>query len=533
MTITLSITVADQPGSGGGGPVDPPPTGGSGESVTTTATWQGITWTLSEACTVGYLASGMPYFVDPGHAVTVTWSPGTTTIGGLVAGGAMKNPDRSLYHGFDERVGSGYYQSASRQAAPASMQSNDSLVVQVPNTAPTTTAGGTSLHPVYSLGASALLCLAASPAANSFIPATGPYASGGTARPVYTLDTSALTLPSYSVPAGVESMATVLARMARYNPFAAQVRAVEERRKLTPGGFTNADGYGREVAIVMAQAGCRLIGNDATADKRTLAKYLMMHFAEWFPAIRANASKLTADGGQNEGLLMPIALGLGWTANADIANLHTLVETNELTQAFRVDATWLARIRSPHNNVANDWPQTTLRRTVSAVSGNTITFTDGASWQNVFIGTHLVRESDGATARVTAYSAAAKTMTIDAQPSPAFAVSDVCFNRAPYAQAEGDAEWTLKGLAQAKYYSPAAVAAYRDLNEWDGQLLALHALGFVHSNWLHFRDYVVRANAGTNPAAPDTYPDHFSSSGVRDFWNSHWATINDVSQTVG
>jgi hypothetical protein len=534
MTITLTITVADQPGEGGGGEVDPPPDGGEGTSTTDTAEWQGVTFTLSEECTVGYLADGKPFFVDPGHAVTVSWSPATTTAGGNTVNGAMKNPDRNLMNAWDQRaLSGGYYSAGMLAAAPVSMRSNDSLAVEIHNPDPTTTNGGTASHPVYALAYSAIICLAAEPAAHSYIPALGPYANGGTARPVYVLDVAGLTFPEYEITSAVESMATVLGRMGRYNPVAAQVRPVEGRRQLTPAGFANGDGYGRNVAIAMAHAGVRLIGDDPVADKRTLARYMMMHFAEWYPAIEANGTKLGADGGQNEGLLLPMLLGLGWTEDAAIATLPADVGTNELTQAFEIDAGLLAKMREPHDTVANDQPISTLRRTITNVAGNVLTFTDAASWLDVFVGTLLVRESDGATARVTAYNPALKTMTIDAQPGTPFANTNVCFNRAPYAQAEGDAEWCLKGLTQFRYYTGAKGAAYRDLNEWDGQVLCAMAWGFVHSDWAYWVDYVARANAGVDPAAPDTYPDHFSSTGVRDFWNTHWAAISAVEQTVG
>jgi hypothetical protein len=52
------------------------------------------------------------------------------------------------------------------------------------------------------------------------------------------------------------------------------------------------------------------------------------------------------------------------------------------------------------------------------------------------------------------------------------------------------------------------------------------------SGWGHWRDYVVRANAGTDPAAQDTYPDHHTTTGTRDFWNTHWAAISAVEQVA-
>ncbi len=538
MAINLNITVPDQPGNGGGGPTDPPPSGGTGTTVTDTATWQGVTFSLKSGgspvnCTVGYLASGMPFFIDPGFAVDVEWSPNTTTVGGLIVNGAMKNPVRGVLQGWDARDPANYSNTV-RQASPASMRSNDSLVVQTHNP-DTATNGGTATKPVFALSYSAILCLAATPANHSYIPASGPYSNGGTARPVYTLDVTTLTFPSYSISSSVNSMATVLASMGRYNPAAALMQNVETRRRNTPAGVTTADGYGQDMARAMAHAGVRLIGNDSAADKQTLARHMMMHFAECYTAVKTSASKWSPDGGQNQGLILPVILGLGWTG--DTTGLSTLaadIQSNELAQSFRIDATLLSKIRDPHNNTGLSWPQTTLRRTITNVSGTTLTFSDGVAWLDVMRNTQLVRESDGATARVTAVNATAKTMTIDVQPGTPFAVGNVCFNRAAYSQSVGDEEWTLKGTSFLNWYTPDFRGHdYRNLNDWDGQVLCAMAWGFVHSAWNYWPDYVARVNAGGSPPAPDTYPNSFSSAGVQAFWETHWPTISAVPQTVG
>lgn len=549
MAIALNITVADQPGTGGGGPVDPPPTGGSGTSVTNTATWQGVTFTLSQNCTVGYLGDGKPFFVDPGSAVTVTWSPTETTAGGLAVNCGWKNPVRGLSHAWDARETSYFSAGLKASSTTTTLRANDALCVQRHNPNPTTDAGGTASNKVFSLAFASIICLASAPASptTTFIPSVGPYANGGTARPQYVLDVTTISFPSYTISSAVRSMTDVLANMGRYNPCWSTPRGAVQRRGLSPGGITTQDAYGRDVAISMAHAGVRLIGNDALADKQTLARYMMMHFVEFYPSVKESGNKWSPDGATNQGMIMPVILALGWLG--DTAGLSTLaadIGSNELRQTFRVTSDILTKISQPHSNTpSSDWPVLTLRKTVQSVTGTgpwTLTFTDiSSSWNTVWVNNLLIRESGAASsgqALVTSSLSSAKQLTISTMPTPPFQVGDVCYNRANYTQAVNDAEWTISGTLPTvglRTYDPSGTASYRNLNEWDGQVLCVQAFGFMHSAWNHWRDYVARANAGgvdTNGSST-VYADSFSSTGVRDFWNTHWPTISGVTQTVG
>jgi hypothetical protein len=420
-------------------------------------------------------------------------------------------------------------------------------VHQVYNPNPLTEGGGSvsPAHEVFSLSYGGLVCVASLPAnpANSIVPIV-KHASDAGARSVYTKDFSAVTFPSIgAVPTSstVETIESLTARTLKYNVVLSQYRPTSNRRKMTPSGFTASDGYGQNIQAIVEQWSMRLLSSDAAdtvAKKRDLARAIFSVGAQHYDAINGSTVKvIEADGGVNSALSPFFVMFLGWLGDdAKLRTLHTDIGGNELRQHFRVTAGLLTKMRQPHSNTTLAFPRITLRKTVTAVSGNTLTFANATTsneWTPSYTGLTIVRESDNATARISSYSAGSRTITIDAQPSPAFAVSDVIFCRASFGQAEGDAEWTIKGVSGSQatgedgmwYYTPAVNAAYRNINESAGAVMAAVALGFIPPELEYWPDYVERAMTANTPTALDNWPDAYRGFACRDFWASHWATI--------
>ena len=479
-------------------------------------------------------AFDMPYFIDPGYPVKISWTPAPTTLGGFAVNSAMKNPGRGL-QGFDAR-NPDYYSAVNSNNVPVPMRANDSLVVQKHNPNPNVDGGGSATKPVWNLEFGAILCLSAAPAVNASIPPSGPYGNGIAARPVDVLDPTTITFPGYSLVEAVESIDSLIGRMALFNPGISIVSAVEGKRQHTVSGYTIRDGYGKEVSDIMSDVGIRLIGDDTLAKRQTLAKHVWAQARTNYHNIKASSAKWASDGGQNQGEAGKMILAAGWMGNtAELAAMRTDIETNELISSFKMTTALLAKLRAPHSIVANDYARINLRKTITGITGNVLAFTGANAsleWNAQYAVLEIVRESDGATALTTDY--AFQSLTINAQPAVPFAVNDVVYCRAPYPQADGEFEWAIKGLENAAYYSPDITDSYRTLNKWSGSMMACQAFGFMHSTWgEHFRGYIVRANQLNNPNATYDYPTHNNSAGVEAFWNRMWPTISAVAQTVG
>jgi len=423
---------------------------------------------FTTATPAGFYPDGIRSWVTTGAQIASEY-PARTTWGGFAVHGAMYNPyRRSAKQPFDERVNNAPQYEAP-VSLPLTLATNDSYIKSRCNPYPNSSGGGTSLHPVRVLNYMEIHCRASAPAANEMCPAI-VYDTPASRPAGPTIDVSALSLPSYStVGHDRPTIADVTARMARSNPAAALLSAVETRRSFTPSGFTLHDGYGSEVIETTNAAGLAMIGDDAIALRRTLAGLLIGHGVQIYHAIKVSAeTTLPADGGQNQGFLLPVALYLGVTGQTSaMATLRADVGTNELRCPARFDSTLLANCTT----VASDTP----------------------TYHSV-----------------------------------------------------GSYEWFKKGPENyanpESLYNPHAAAGYRNLNTWAGELVALQALGYVHSAWDAFRGYVVRANLPNEPSF-DNYPSHFTGYTTSSnpggyqwdsgFWTSHWTTISAVTQTVG
>jgi hypothetical protein len=187
------------------------------------------------------------------------------------------------------------------------------------------------------------------------------------------------------------------------------------------------------------------------------------------------------------------------------------------------------------------------RRTITSVSGTNVAFTTsrpgafGDRPRSEFAGMFLIRESDARQARITgmranttslgtddgttiASGADYKGFTIDAQPTPPFAVSDVVYMQSVDPVYEGDTDWREVGDDSA--IMPAHAQPYRDLQRWSGGLLTLRGLGIWRSNWDSFERYTARANRQNDPSNGRDYPNMLTPGSMTEgFWNTHAATI--------
>ena len=397
---------------------------------------------------------------------------------------------------------------------------------------------GTRRHPVWTLQYAGLVALPRAPAQDEIAPPLVAPDGRAARRVARRLDAAAIAagLPAYSTRGHARpSAAETLGRIGRFNPIVAQIRAVESRRRLTPAGWTHQDGYGLKMAETMNAAGLTLIGDDP--DKTALVRWICHHAIQWTEALTAGRGRsLFPAGGQNEGLLLPLASGNVWLGRAEIlARLPALVGTNELAQTYILDAATLA-LYEPHDDPSR--PLVAKRKTVTAASGRRASFAGLAYpewWQNL-TGLELVRERDGAAALVLksrSDKSNVRHVTLAAALRPPLAPGDVVHFRAAYPRRPGDAEWALNGAA-APTGNPAPAANYRTLNRWTGQMLAIKALGHMHPAFAAFEAYVARANAPADPTAEGDFPDHHSTFSRPDgsklgwdarFWRDHWPAI--------
>lgn len=516
---------------------------------------------LDSSKTIGHYLDGLPYIVVPSGTVGISSiSPAESTQAGDVINGAEKNPERrstanpSGAHGYDERQGKGTgaagYNSA-RKIDPTALTwaANDSLIKACSNLNPNTELGGTALHGVYIQSYGGYSFVASAPASDEISPALVGY-DGTSARPTRSINLATIksSLPTYATTDPVftdEVPATsdLESRICRFNPAIGQMDSVETARQMSVGNFTNADGYGLEIAEVFNAVADKLISDETADNKENLIIWCANHGVQWYEPVIESGLTMESDGGQAQGKLFAMVASLYWTGqSSSISTLGTDVVTNELGQPFLIDS---AYITSGNNHTQPD-STTTYRlhakeKTVSSVSSLNITVSAmGSNETNVgYTNLLLKRVSDGATAIIVDKSG--DTFTIDAQPTPAFATSDVVYAVAPFTETIGNPEWAIRYEQTLATATPSDEAAYRNLQAWAGQMMGIKALGLMHSNFEGFEKYVEEVCDGSYPTVSYEYPTHLSrytdTNGInRDFdnamWQTHWPTIKTTSTII-
>jgi hypothetical protein len=467
--------------------------------------------------------------VHPNGASVTAYTPAETTLETQLVNRFAKNPAAvTATQGYDARI-TPAYSAGLVTSLPAVMAAGDSLLLEQ---AAATISGN------QKKGMQTAWCgvqfTKALPAQGRTAGAIGWWLAKGETPTTYAIDYDALvaTLPSLSM-SGVTApaVADVVTRFDRYFGLAmltANDVSGDGYEVNIPQAFLSglsaelSSNYGQYSAVVVNAAGLHLIGNAASAaQKRALLIRMVQIGANLVEGHRATGgadSMVDGNGGHHQWEFLPIIFYL-WARGltADLDNLRTLLPTNVLAQSFQWTAGQVAQL-APHSDNAKIC--ISRRRTISAVSGTTITY---STVNNVDPPRNdprdliMTRESDGRTATITAVtdtltSSGSQTVTINAQPSPVFAVNDVIYFQSPYTITAGDYDWRVTNYDSK--INPSPWQEYRDLNFWLAQILVPHALGIWRTDWNAAKGYVIRTLANEPSGWP--FPPHFAS---RSSWN--------------
>lgn len=511
----------------------------SGRSLGVSTSQGNVTFSWTGNRTHGNYADG-PGWVMVGATGSVTVAeptPAQTTDGGgKTVNGAQLTPVHTNTHAYNQN--STIYSAGLAATFPLTAVAGDVLVKSVQ-----ASPFGLDRHGVNSEYAS-LFFVDTIPPAGAYSPAAVSWSSRANTNDYMTLDVSAwvaANCPSYDTTGHtLPTYAQLIYNVGIYSPVWPQAYGgVDGYQDLTPDVATETIGggsssnWGDYLSEPIAEAMLALCSDAfSTAEKEALAEALIINGKQWYDAIKGRGVPVDGNGGHFQFQLGPMALYLH--ATGQTAALATLVADTggNYLQAFQVTADMVANDFVPHSSTTK--PHTWYLRTIGAgaVSGLNVSLPTQAgdpTYMDV-AGLLLKRQSDSATAVITTVpdntSAGGFTVTIDAQPTPAFAEGDVVYMEAPYTISAGDYDWCLDIYSvNPESYSPSKDGAgYRGLNHWSGQLMGIKALGAWPADAATALAYVQRCNASNTPAGHDFYP-HHETTWVSEFWADHAATI--------
>jgi len=481
---------------------------------------------------------GMPWAAPVGTVGLTDIFPVQTTVGGLIVNGAMKNPVRlrtlsidGYAQAYDERTSTIWAPTKLIDPLATTFAANDSFIFAEHDPEG-------SGH--YVKNYAGCVFLTAAPAANEVCPPLIGY-DGTTARPVRTLDMTAVktALPSYSTASfasNVPPLADIEGRICQLDA-SPQCDSVVQNWEIVPQGWTSGNGYGRNYATTTNAAALALISDFPVDDKEKLIGWIAFHGCQWYDAIANSSLEMEPDGGHTQGKLFLMVAALWMTGQTSlIGGIESVAGGSELTQTFIKDAAYIAAT-APHLVDDATVPLFSRRRDVTAVSGLDVTCGNMSLSTQAVNATSLFmkRLSDGATAIVT--TRAGKVYTIDAQPSPAFAVGDEVYLASRYTEVVDQPEWGLAHSFNVNRTSPNINAAYRRLQNWIGAMLALKALGLMHPNFEAFEKYVEAVVDGDYPTASYEYTfleNLYAGSDATNydfdvnFYGAHWTAISST-----
>lgn len=514
--------------------------GEGGESavvgVSDTITANDLTITLSAPATYGYSQDGAAFIVaEPGLTI-LSRTDAATSAEGSPVNGTMKNPQRGTLHGYDGRLVT--YSAGLNQSFPISVAAGDVVVCakHEPVALADSRSGVVQSYHAFFFVASPWLTGQHAPAV------TGWTGRGAPAAYTVDLDAALAAMPSYDL-SGLPYpvVGDVIQKVDRLEI------GMGHSTSTSDGGYEwlttrNAGGaggsnYGQYLARWRGAAALHIIGNVATVEqKRTLLSALIREGIQTYDPIAGVGNEWLADGGHRQFSFLPMALALRWGGRPELlATMASVAPGNTLTQPFIYTAGLIADLL-PHSDTSK--PYVSRLRPVTAVSGNLVSVqTDrtGAVGDPARIclrELHMVRPSDGAFAYATAQdkiTIAANTtdtvvVTINAQPTPAFAPSDNIFFRSIDPVVEGDVDWKIG--SEQRTINPSFQSEYRDLNFWTAQALGIRAMGCWHESFEAFELYTARANRSGDPASSRDFPDHHDTldGGLelyQAFWNAY------------
>lgn len=561
-----------------------PATAASGGTVPQAITQGAETVTVSAVIGTASGADGVTYVCIPAGGASVTRDTSITLRAGAAgSSGAMLNPRRGQSQGFDAGVMS--FSAGANAAFPLAVVPGDTLVLTqsrtdyhataLGNLADQRTGAFTGIEVIEFVAD-----LPATPGQQIAPPALRN--PDGSRAPGWTLDLDALvaSLPSYSTAGlpilsgasvAVPVLSQILDRIGRRNPL---VR-MNDAAAGTSGGYEVASvhrfgaltdtNYGRYPHSLISAASMMLISDaiDAT-QKKTLLVWMIRHGLDWGEPRAADSNKFPkalsggADGAHWQFELLPEIWAWWATGRAgQLATFPTILPNNQFAQTFRLTASDVTAITTPHDDVS--LPHPSRRRTVRAVGSFAVTGTGAGTidrgiafsyngtadnpWVNA-TDLELVRESDGYVyAMPDALASGQAGQNVGGQgawvhpiaagaPLPTLTVGDVIYFRPKRAVTVGMAEWRLD--AELKMWNTSRATDYRELNHNGADVLLVAALGIApdQADWNEMRDYAIRA------ATPDAWdlPLPFDvailpnrSRFVQTFWERHAEDILGIS----
>lgn len=538
-------------------------------------TISGETFTVTGVQSVGYDMHGLPYAVLPSGTATLTRSTAPATQDGLAINGAMKNPQRRAVAGqaFDARMSN--YSAATGVTFPLTVTAGDIVVcaisraVSLPDSA-AKRRGCCSSYPSIQI-----LSAAPSNPSQYSLPAYIGYTGRGV--PVgYTVDIDAFvaTLPSRDASAHPKpAMADLLAAMGRHNPLIRFIdgdtpEAYEAHHIQGFGGFIAGvanSNYGQNSGSIMHAAFMFLTSNAATtAEKKVIAKWALRHGIDAVDPCIGDAGNVTSNGGghtQYQLLYEMLALSLTGRS-ALIPTIGTIDSQNPTRQPFKVTAAHMADL-VPHVSGAKPYPfrqRTIPTGGVSALALTVPTSYGGSSddSDSFFAGYRVTLVSDGTKSGL--YVSSPKpgfpgetnpyvdlpagvgtvVLNIDAQPSPAFAATNVVYLKPPFTHVEGMYSWAIAGSNLAdptkgwhKYDAHHLGHGYYILNQLEPVAMIIRLMGWYNVAFEAIEGLCAATNTPNYPAAGavftrsnDTIPLAGTPNWGAAFWDSH--AVDDI-----
>ena len=521
------------------------------ESLPTTASINFGSTTVNFSTAVPYkmAVGGNIVFVETGTIVS-SYTPAQSTDAGEVIHGSALNPKYGTDVQQDDVVvptnwdGRSVYSSedGTQPTYPLTLANNDILIIAKSNTAVNPDTGSNYRYGVVE-DYCVVIAMDSIPVGDEVL---APYLIGQSDGlrsdfTTHTVDITAwlATLPNYTLTQNLPTVADVktfvdklnlgpaISYLDSYN--AANERAAYEMWSPANSGVENGSNYGEGQSSRMDAAMLYLCLDEfhiSAADKEILAARIIQLGKLWYEQCKGVNKAYNEGGGHFQWQLGPIVAYL--TATSQTGELANVIDNikGSFSMPFKVTSAQATYANAPHDS--NDQFCFTRRRSVTGVSGLDIeVFADdvgagsdigGDPAQSVFTGLRLIRESDGAEAVITntddggGLSDQRTTLTIDAQPTPAFATNDVVYMQPNgWSVAVDDYDWAVRSSRNHATYIANAGASYRSLNNYSAQAMfvkmCLKAAGQSDGVYEALFGYVQRANdSTTDPTAAEDYP---------------------------
>lgn len=517
-----------------------------------------VTFSLEGTLTNGTDAAGVPWVVIPTGSANIT---GITPVeaddgSGNTVNGAMLNPLRDPVstqpdQGYDEREST--YNALVAASYPLSVTAGD-VVIKTVAEVPSVSRGGrfseiVALHILPSAPTGEYLLGPSIGWSGKSTPDTYPIdlSSWYTGRTVYS--SSGIDFPSY---------ATITTYIDQFYPLFAQCDAANATagyESFSPAKFggnrSSSPNYGDYIAQIIGMA-MAAITTDVYSETETknLARRLIQHGIQWGDPLIYSSRGKGADGGHFQFHQGPTIFALSQTGRSgEIPDVMANAPGN-WGQAFLINSDFRRNSLVPHSDTSK--PCSFRRRTLGAQPGGSVVripvsgSISSGDWNQVWLsdGMTAVRESDGVSVTVTTDTLLGTSGTVDvpvSEESP-FSSGDVIYFDCPDSWiAEGQYDWSLRGLDNPNLFTPVMNNEYRKLQSWFPSLLAIRALGIFDASLEPAMGYAIRAELSDDPSATNNYPsinenwkvtDITSYTANTDYYSAHGSSINALDYST-